>query len=107
MTIVYAGALSTQLSVQEGRLGISISRENGERWRRLSLPWPVSGDRSGDYFAICECYYQAIRKASAAEIENHRTWPGGVCMIRAELLVDAAGGKIRRRLQEPRGDSSH
>ena len=66
----YAGPYKLYLSVQEGRLVISISRENGDPLETLILALGRFRRPVRDYFAICDSYYQAIRKATAAEIET-------------------------------------
>jgi DNA-binding transcriptional MerR regulator len=47
-----------------------------------------------DYFAICDSYYQAIRKASAAEIETIDMARRGVHNEAAELLMERLEGKV-------------
>ncbi len=47
-----------------------------------------------DYFAICESYYQAIRKATANEIETIDMARRGVHDTAAELLVERLEGKV-------------
>ncbi len=47
-----------------------------------------------DYFAICDSYYQAIRKATAAEIETIDMARRGVHNEAAELLLERLDGKI-------------
>ena len=47
-----------------------------------------------DYFAICESYYQAIRKATAQEIETIDMARRGVHNEAAELLLERFEGKV-------------
>ena len=47
-----------------------------------------------DYFAICDSYYQAIRKATAAEIETIDMARRGVHNGAAELLLERLEGKV-------------
>jgi len=90
----YAGPYQLRLSVQEGRLVISIGRENGEPLETLILALGRFRRPIRDYFAICDSYYQAIRKASAAEIETIDMARRGVHDQGAELLVERLEGKI-------------
>ncbi|MEP3465743.1 MAG: UPF0262 family protein, partial [Parasphingorhabdus sp.] len=66
----YAGPYKLSLSVQEGRLVLAISRENDDPLETLILALGRFRRPVRDYFAICDSYYQAIRKATAAEIET-------------------------------------
>lgn len=90
----YAGPYKLYLSVQEGRLVISISRENGDLLETLILALGRFRRPVRDYFAICDSYYQAIRKATAAEIETIDMARRGVHDQGAELLTDRLEGKI-------------
>lgn len=90
----YAGPYKLYLSVQEGRLVISISRENGDPLETLILALGRFRRPVRDYFAICDSYYQAIRKATAAEIETIDMARRGVHDQGAELLTDRLEGKI-------------
>ena len=47
-----------------------------------------------EYFAICDSYYQAIRKATPAEIETIDMARRGVHNSAAELLIERLEGKI-------------
>ena len=47
-----------------------------------------------EYFAICDSYYQAIRKATAAEIETIDMARRGVHNSAAELLLERLEGKV-------------
>jgi uncharacterized protein (UPF0262 family) len=47
-----------------------------------------------DYFAICDSYYQAVRKATAAEIETIDMARRGIHNEAAELLLERLEGKI-------------
>ena len=47
-----------------------------------------------EYFAICDSYYQAIRQATAAEIETIDMARRGVHNGAAELLIERLEGKV-------------
>ncbi|MEO0441609.1 MAG: UPF0262 family protein, partial [Pseudomonadota bacterium] len=53
----YAGPYKLHLSVQEGRLVISIAREDGEPLETLILALGRFRRPIRDYFAICDSYY--------------------------------------------------
>ena len=90
----YAGPYKLHLSVQEGRLVMSIARENGEPLETLILALGRFRRPIRDYFAICDSYYQAIRKATAQEIETIDMARRGVHDHGAELLAERLDGKI-------------
>lgn len=70
----YEGPYRLKLSVEDGRLALHIAgEENGEEGAELeTLILGLGRFRRliRDYFAICDSYYQAIRKATAQEIET-------------------------------------
>ena len=47
-----------------------------------------------EYFAICDSYYQAIRKASAQEIETIDMARRGIHDQAARLLLERLDGKV-------------
>ena len=47
-----------------------------------------------DYFAICDSYYQAIRRATAQEIETIDMARRGVHNEAADLLLERLDGKV-------------
>ena len=94
----HEGPYRLRLSVEDGRLALAISDDDGAgggtlletiilglgRFRR-----PIK-----DYFAICDSYYQAIRRATAQEIETIDMARRGVHNGAAELLLERFEGKI-------------
>lgn len=98
----YAGPYNLHLSVQEGRLVISIARENGDPLETLILALGRFRRPIRDYFAICDSYYQAIRKATAQEIETIDMARRGVHDHGAELLTERLDGKIEVDFQTAR-----
>lgn len=90
----YAGPYELYLSVQEGRLVWDIRREGGEPLEMLILGLARFRRPVREYFAICDSYYQAIRKASAAEIETIDMARRGLHNEAAELLMERLEGKI-------------
>jgi uncharacterized protein (UPF0262 family) len=94
----HEGPYRLRLSVEDGRLALQIAAEADAadeaeletlilglgRFRRLIR----------DYFAICDSYYQAIRKATAQEIETIDMARRGIHNEAAELLLERLDGKV-------------
>lgn len=90
----YAGPYQLRLSVEDGRLIFDITRENGDPHETLILGLGRFRRPVREYFAICDSYYQAIRKASAAEIETIDMARRGIHNQAAEMLIERLEGKI-------------
>ena len=90
----YAGPYHLKISVQEGRLILDIRRSDDSAFETLILGLGRFRRIVKDYFAICDSYYQAIRKASAAEIETIDMARRGVHNEAAELLMERLEGKV-------------
>jgi uncharacterized protein (UPF0262 family) len=91
----YAGPYQLHMSVQEGRLIWEIRRENGAHLETLILALGRFRRPIRDYFAICDSYFQAIRKSTAAEIETIDMARRGVHNDAAELLMERLEGKVK------------
>lgn len=90
----YAGPYHLSISVAEGRLILDIRRQDDSPHEMLILGLGRFRRVVKDYFAICDSYYQAIRKASAAEIETIDMARRGVHNEAAELLMERLEGKV-------------
>ncbi len=90
----YAGPYHLKISVEEGRLILDIRRNDDTPFETLILGLGRFRRIVKDYFAICDSYYQAIRKASAAEIETIDMARRGVHNEAAELLIERLEGKV-------------
>lgn len=88
------GPYRLKLGVRDGRLAMGIRNEAEEELESLLLGLAQFRRPIRDYFAICESYYQAIRKATAAEIETIDMARRGVHNSAAELLVERLEGKV-------------
>src|SRR5690606_32370679 len=66
----YAGPYRLMLRVEEGRLIFEISREDGSPLEAIILGLGRFRRPIRDYFAICDSYYQAIKTATAQQIET-------------------------------------
>jgi uncharacterized protein (UPF0262 family) len=90
----YVGPYHLSISVADGRLILDIRRSDDSPHEMLILSLGRFRRVVKDYFAICDSYYQAIRKASAAEIETIDMARRGVHNEAAELLMERLEGKV-------------
>lgn len=90
----HEGPYRLGLSVLDGRLVLDIASEDGTSVETLILALGRFRRSIRDYFAICESYYQAIRKASAQEIETIDMARRGVHNEAAEMLLERLDGKV-------------
>ncbi|WFL75999.1 UPF0262 family protein [Altererythrobacter arenosus] len=82
------------LSVQDGRLVMAISDEGEQLLEQLIIGLARFRRPIREYFAICDSYYQAIRKATPAEIETIDMARRGIHNNAAELLMERLEGKV-------------
>lgn len=90
----YDGPYRVRLAVQEGRLAIEIARENSEVLEVIILGLSRFRRSIKDYFAICDSYFQAVRQATAQQIETIDMARRGVHNEAAEILIECLQGKI-------------
>ena len=90
----HQGPYRVKLAVEEGRLALEIADSDGQVLELLVLALGRFRRPIRDYFAICDSYYQAIRKATASEIETIDMARRGVHNEAAELLVERLEGKV-------------
>jgi uncharacterized protein (UPF0262 family) len=88
------GPYHLSLSVRDGRLVLVIADEAEEELETLVLGLARFRRPIRDYFAICDSYYQAIRKATPQEIETIDMARRGVHNNAAELLLERLDGKV-------------
>ena len=88
------GPYRLRLSVDDGRLALAIADEAGAPLETIVLGLGRFRRPIRDYFAICDRYYQAIRRATAQEIETIDMARRGVHNDAAELLLERLEGKI-------------
>lgn len=88
------GPWRLRLSVQDGRLAMDISDDAGNPVETLLLGLARFRRPIREYFAICDSYYQAIRKASAQEIETIDMARRGIHDQAARLLLERLEGKV-------------
>ena len=90
----YAGPYRIRLSVEEGRLVITIKRADDQPLETLILALGRFRRPIRDYFAICDSYYQAIRTATPQQIETIDMARRGLHNDAATLLIERLEGKI-------------
>ena len=90
----FAGPYRLKLSVEDGRLALQMATEAGQELETLILGLGRFRRPVREYFAICDSYYQAIRKASAQEIETIDMARRGVHNEAAEMLLERLDGKV-------------
>jgi uncharacterized protein (UPF0262 family) len=90
----HAGPYRLRLSVEDGRLVLAISDDGGSPLEMIILGLGRFRRPIRDYFAICDSYYQAIRRATAQEIETIDMARRGVHNDAAEMLLERLEGKI-------------
>jgi uncharacterized protein (UPF0262 family) len=90
----YDGPYRVRLGVQEGRLAIEIAGENSEMLEVIILGLSRFRRAIKDYFAICDSYFQAVRQATAQQIETIDMARRGIHNDAAEILIECLQGKI-------------
>ena len=90
----FHGPYHLRLAVDDGRLSLVISDAAGQHLETLILGLGRFRRPIRDYFAICDSYYQAIRKATPAEIETIDMARRGVHNQAAEMLLERLDGKV-------------
>ena len=88
------GPYRLKLAVQDGRLAMEIADKEGAVLETLLIGLARFRRPIREYFAICDSYYQAIRKATPAEIETIDMARRGLHNTAAELLVERLEGKV-------------
>ncbi|MBN8500927.1 MAG: UPF0262 family protein [Sphingomonadales bacterium] len=90
----HQGPYRLKLAVDDGRLSLEVAGESGTVLETLILGLGRFRRPIREYFAICDSYYQAIRKASAQEIETIDMARRGVHNEAAEMLLERLEGKV-------------
>ena len=88
------GPYHLKLAVRDGRLLLTISDTEERLLEELLLGLARFRRPIREYFAICDSYYQAIRKATAMEIETIDMARRGVHNRAAELLLERLEDKV-------------
>ena len=96
------GPYLLMLSLNEGRLALDISSEQGERVVLHHVPMSALRKLIKDYNFICESYHNAIRTAPPSQIEAIDMGRRGLHNEAAEVLCEALGDKIRVDIETAR-----
>ncbi len=88
------GPYHLTLAVIDGRLSLTISDASSNLLETLLIGLARFRRPIREYFAICDSYYQAIRKATPSEIETIDMARRGIHDHAAELLLERLEGKI-------------
>lgn len=88
------GPYRLTLAVVDGRLSMAIADIEGNLLEQLLIGLARFRRPIREYFAICDSYYQAIRKATPAEIETIDMARRGIHNRAAELLLERLEGKV-------------
>lgn len=90
----HEGPYRLELSVRDGRLSLEVADEDGAVLETMVLGLGRFRRPIREYFAICESYYQAIRKATPQEIETIDMARRGIHNEAAEQLIERLHGKV-------------
>jgi uncharacterized protein (UPF0262 family) len=90
----YAGPYRLKLRVEEGRLVFEIFREDGTPLESVILALGRFQRPIREYFAICDSYYDAIRKSTPQQIETVDMARRGVHNEASDMLKERLAGKI-------------
>jgi uncharacterized protein (UPF0262 family) len=90
----HEGPYRLRLSVADGRLAFEIADDAASPLETLILGLGRFRRPIREYFAICDSYFQAIRKATAQEIETIDMARRGVHDEAAEMLLERLDGKV-------------
>jgi len=88
------GPYGLRLGIEEGRLVFDIQDEADAPIFKLILSLTPFRKIVRDYFAICESYFEAIRKSSPSQIEAIDMGRRGLHNEGAELLTERLAGKV-------------
>ncbi len=88
------GPYRLSLSVRDGRLAMDVADKDQAPLESLLIGLARFRRPIREYFAICDSYYQAIRKATPAEIETIDMARRGIHNSAADLLLERLEGKV-------------
>jgi uncharacterized protein (UPF0262 family) len=90
----HCGPWSLHLSVPEGRLALQLRDGKGEEAGTIGLGLTRFRRVVREYFAICDSYYKALRKASAQELETLDMARRAIHDRATRQLLEALEGKV-------------
>ncbi|WP_338241576.1 UPF0262 family protein [Aurantiacibacter hainanensis] len=98
----HEGPWSVHLEVVEGMLAWHLTDNAGEAAGTIGLGMARMRRAIRDYFAICDSYYKALRRASAQEIETIDMARRGIHDRGTRHLLDALEGKVETDFETAR-----
>ena len=90
----HAGPFDLRLSIEENRLVLDLRALDESPLERIVLPLAPFRGIVKDYFLICESYFSAIKRASAAQIEAIDMGRRGLHNEGSELLRERLAEKV-------------
>ncbi len=90
----FAGPYDVQLSLQDDRLVFVIRSEDAVAQGEITLPLKPFRRVVRDYFAICESYFDAIKRLPPSQIEAIDMGRRGLHNEGSEMLRERLDGKI-------------
>lgn len=90
----HAGPWRVHLAIYEGRLRLSIRDCDDHPAETLLIGMGGFRRPVRDYFAVCDSYYSALRRASAKEIETLDMARRAIHDRAAKLLLERFEGKV-------------
>src|SRR5690606_4615721 len=90
----HSGPWALRLALDEGRLAMAIRDGDGAECESLGLGLTRFRRVVREYFAICDSYYKALRKASAQEIETLDMARRAIHDRGTRQLLEALEGKV-------------
>ena len=98
----HEGPWQVHLEVIDGMLAWHIRDAKGEAAGTIGLGMARMRRAIRDYFAICDSYYKALRRASAQEIETIDMSRRGIHDRGTRHLLDALEGKVETDFETAR-----
>lgn len=90
----HGGPWRLHLAIDEGRLRLGLRDGQGKPAETLLIGMGGFRRPVRDYFAVCDSYYSAVRRASAQEIETLDMARRAIHDRAARLLLDRFEGKV-------------
>jgi uncharacterized protein (UPF0262 family) len=88
------GPWRLHLAIEEGRLRLSVRDRQGKPAETLLIGMGGFRRPVRAYFAVCDSYYSAVRRASAREIETLDMARRAIHDRAARMLLDRFEGKV-------------
>ena len=93
-TAGHDGPFHVALSIEDNRLVLDLRRSDETPLERILLPLAPFRGIVKDYFLICESYYSAIKRSTAAQIEAIDMGRRGLHNEGSELLRERLAEKV-------------